>query len=505
MDKPNSMIVSGGNNVKQTIPVSSEGKKKKKKKNVKAVEALTVDDRKTRALIKSELRNLKSMPKDVPQLSAALAMPKDYLVPRFGGSMGSDPTAIANPWSRTDVTFPLSSAPLPDEMNNDWCPIFVFRDALRFGVYPFVVGGVSPSIYASTFTYKPTQGIETFPRVYPCKWTSGPVLHGPVLYPGRLGNSDQHRGFLLSQGNVLRINTNPSSYPVGSFVLITVKRLSAGQWVPQAEYQDINGGAGTFNYVATATGYYSFTINYSQGGAAFMLPLLPGNFLISAGGSGSTQTCWAQVSLPFYTESYEFIDAVRITGVSLMYTNTASPLNRQGQITGLLVPKGTQWLQYTSFAQVAQDKKSVTRDIVEGAYGFLKPTSVDDFNMRVYELPGDTVSNTDEDLVFQLYPESDYLCLIANVNIDAGQSAYMTMAASVEYTTLNQWISVKQGVLSDIEIKEALEVFSHIPQWHTNDLHWDDIWSWVKDTAKDIWSGIKEIAPIAAAAIPLIL
>jgi hypothetical protein len=188
-----------------------------------------------------------------------------------------------------------------------------------------------------------------------------------------------------------------------------------------------------------------------------------------------------------------------------LYTNTASPLNRQGQIAGLQVPKGTAWLQYSDFTQLAEDKKSVTRDIVEGAYGFLKPTSTDDFRMRIYEIPGDTTSTSDEQVVFELYPDSDYLALIANVNIPAGQTGYVTIAASVEYTTLNQWISIKLGRMSEMEIREALEVFSRIPQWHTNDLHWDDIWSWIKDTAKDVWSGIKEIAPLVAAAAPLLL
>ena len=481
--------------------------KKKKKKNVRASISLTADDAKTRAIVKQELRGLRVMHKDIPQLSAALAMPKDYLVPRFGGSVGSDPTAVANPWARIDVNFPDATVLKPDEFNGDWCPTYVFRDALRFCITPFSLdpSGLNPSIYTGNFTIRPAQGVEIYPRLYRVGWLSGPLVHGDTLYPGRLGPSDQHRGLLLSQGNVLKVNMSTAALNHGSYYILVVKRLSAGQWVPFEEYQDLPGTPGSHTIVITKTGYYAFTYTYYQGGALFTLPSQPGNFQIEMGVPGSMYTTWSQLALPHFSSAFSFVDAVRLTGVSLMYTNTASPLNHQGQIVGLQVPKGTSWLQYTSFSDVSEDKKSVTRDIVEGCYGFLKPTSEDDFKMCIYEVPGDTTIGTDEDIVFSLYPDSDYLAVIASVNVTAGQTGYLTVAASLEYTTLNQWISVKQGQLSDVELKESLEVFSRIPQWHTNALHWDDIWDWVKSTAKDVWNGIKEIAPLAAAAAPLLL
>lgn len=499
------------NALNNTVP--KKAKKKKLKKNVAAVDMRTEADKVTRKLIRQELGLREGMSlrsgfaKHIPQLAAALSMPKDYLVPRFGGSLGSDPTAIANPWARFDISYPAATTTLPDEMNPSLFPLFTFRDALRFSIFPYPLEG--QSLYRTDMTYYPTMGLETFPKFQSVIWSSGEKVHGPNLYPGRLGPSDQHRGILLTQFNRLIITIDTALYPIGSSILLVVKRLASAQWVPVAEYS-ILAGAGVVNstYTCTRTGYYAFSFVLQNSTIPF-LNANSGYFVLDMGAIGFTNTTWAQRSLPHFQDAYPFVEAVSITGVSTMYTNTASPLNRQGQICGLQVPKGTYWLQFTDFDTVAEDKKSVTRDIVEGQYGFLKPTSAEDFKMRIFEFPGDQVNQTTdvrgEQLIFNIYPDSDYLLTFGNVNVDAGRVGYVTLAASVEYTTLNQWISVKRGSISESELNEALEVLSGLPQWHTNDLHWDDIWSWIKDTAKDVWNGIKEIAPIAAAAAPLFL
>lgn len=490
-------------------------KERKGKKQVKRTMAkmnskmdnLRMDEKKTRAMVKSELRQAGPyMGAHVTQLAAAITMPKDYVSPRLGGTQGSDPTALANPWRREDITYPQATR--PPEMSQNEFVSFVFRDALRHSLRPVALQ--ASSLYQCGFLYSPAGFGEAYPILRDgggsLPWVSGDQPHGSTLYTGRIGPADQHRGILMTKGDELIITLNPGPYAPGSVVFLIIKRLNAGVWNPRQEFSHPQAaGVQTFVFTADITGYYAFSFGYSQPGS--IAADCTGDLKLNVGGSlPAPKSVWGQKALPFYYESYPFVDALRITGVSIMYTNTASPLNRQGQVVGLQVPRGSSWLQFTDFQTVSGDKKSVTRDIVEGAYGFLKPNSADDLNLKIYELPSDgTQANQSEDNVFLLYPESDFLCVIASCNVSAGQVGFLTFGTSLEYTTLSQWIEVRNGKLTDAELKNALEMISRVQQWHTNALHWDDIWEGIKDVGRTIWGGIKEVAPIAAAVAPLVL
>lgn len=479
------------------------GKKKKSRKKTFANKVHSSgDDKTTRKIVKQELRKLgdkAEFPKHVNQTVASLTMPKDYLVPRMGGAMGSDPTALANPWMRLDVSYPVGAK--PPEMDLNIYPCFAFRDALRFLIYPCRPSSVGD--YLAPFTFPIVMGNEAFPEFREMKFSSGSDVHGDILYPCRIGSSDQHRGWLLSYQDHAVVTVSNASIPVGQYLKVTCKRAIAGQWVICGSQRAMSGSGTTdLDFMANFTGYYAFTFELIS--TSWIADATPtSGYLRILTGNG--QTCWCQRTLPHFSESSDLVEAMRITGVSLMYTNTSPALYRQGQITGLQCPKGTSWLQFTDFGTVSTEKKSVTREITNGAYGFLKPTSTEDLRMRVFQLPGDPNGDDVNQLVWDLYPDSDYLCLVANVNNDQGKQGYLTVAASVEYTTLNQWVEVKHGKLGEPELEQVLELLSSVPQWHENSLHWDDIWGWIKQTASDVWSGIKEIAPIAAAAVPLFL
>jgi len=477
--------------------------------NTKAsIDEIKAEEKRTRAILKQMLRDSSSMNKqkwssDISQLAAAIAMPKDYVVPRFGGSLGSDPTALANPWLRTDIQFPTAGSPA--EMSTTQFPCFAFRDALRSMIFPFFCS--TTAVYSANFFYTPTNALETYP-VYASNggafnWVSGPDPHAGSLYLCRIGPADQHRGFLLSQNDIASITLNASLLPAGATLNIIVKRLNAGVWTPVAEFSQTSMSPNAFSYTATITGYYALSFSYILAGS--LVGPFSGNIMINTGASTGS-TVWAQRALPFYDESYAFVDAIRMTGVSLMYTNTTAPIARQGEIVSLQVPRGSAWLQFVSFGTVSTDKKSVTREIINGNYCFLKPGSTSDLDMKIYELPSEDLVNAFEDNVFDAYPQSDFLVTVASANsIAAPQTAYLTFGFALEYTTLSQWIEVRNGTLCDSEIKAALELISSMPQHHENDFHWDDIWSWIKDTASSVWSGVKEVLPIVSAVAPLVL
>jgi len=486
------------NQNKKTI--AGAARKKKKKAVVRAVQVLESEEGRVRNMVKKALRDNKPernrLPSSVTRLLASIALPKDYLVPRLGGSMGSDPTALANPWSKFAVSFPQS---VVAELNTTTFQAFVFRDPLRayIGAYQCPNGAT----YGANFLWNFAAGFQVFPRYAApggASWTHGDLVYGSTLYPGHVGQTDQHRGFLFSTGQSLSVSVSDGGCPPGAVVTVVTKRLSAGVWVPIIEFTILSGmGVVTSVQPILQTGYYAITVSCASP-TPFVGTDSPAQWTLT---TLPATPIWQQLALPNYSDNYKFIDAIRITGVSLMYTNTSAPINRQGQVVGLQCPKGSSWFQFTDFDTVASDKKSEARDIVNGNFGFLKPTSLADFNMNVPEFPSDTsaplTQDAFDDNVFLIYPTTDYLCTIAQVLLPVGQSGYITLGYSTEYTTLNQWIQVQTGNLGEPEIASALELLSKMPQWHENDLHWDDVWSWIKDTASSIWNGVKEVAPLA--------
>jgi len=431
------------------------------------------EEKKTRSFVKEAIRSsgIPMHTKRDTQLLAALTMPKDYIVPRLGLSLGSDPTAIASPWTRCEMAFPAGL--MPPEMSASALQLYAFRDVLRNHLFPMPI--ITGATYSATPTLVWANGELTYPKFGSpggLTYVSGDQLYGATLFPGRFGPSDPIRGFLLTAGQTMTFDVSAAepSLPAATTAHFVVVVADAEGWEKVVEFGYVKGtSSATFTFTAPYTGYYAFTVRTTglPGLPSSVTLPLPISIVVKA---APASTCWAQRAIPGFSDVASFVDAIRLTGLSLMYTNTSAPLNRQGQIVGCQLPKGSYFLNHTNFGKVASYKKSVTRDIVDGAYGFLKPTSVDDFKMRIFELPFTQVDGSvGEENVFNIYPDSDYLCLIANVTNPAGQNGYCTVGTGLEYSTLNQWIEVKPGVINEEEVDRVMQALAKVPQWHTND------------------------------------
>jgi hypothetical protein len=461
---------------------------------------LASEEKRVRKLVKQAIKATgTSYRGEINQLLAGLTLPRDYQVPRLPN--GSDPTGAAHPWAKYDVAYPSNIAVDPQAFNES--PSFLFRDALRNFVHIVYMG--AQAAYTGAMTFTTTGNMDNFPT-YPTQGgglltVSTDTPHGKVLYPGRVGPADQHRGWLANTNDAIQLAIDTTPYAAGQTLYAHIKQLQNGTWknIGQLPFAGSTGTV-TQTYYVGKTGYYAITFTYSNN----TMIANTANLVLYVGTTG--QTVWGQKSLPNFDVNYNFIDALRVVGVSLMYTNTASPLNQQGQIVGLQVPKGSSWLQWASFGTNSVDQKSRILKAANGMYGFLKPTSRDDLDMIVYELPDQAnVQNAGNECVFNLYPSSDFLCVIPQVNIVAGQTGYWTIGTSVEYTTMNQWIELHTSAITNAELDSVFDVLGPIEQWHTNGLHWDEIWGEIKSVARDVFNGIKEIAPIALAAAPLLL
>nr|WPR18471.1 MAG: hypothetical protein [Chemarfal virus 203] len=440
------------------------------------------------------------------QILKSLCLPGEYAWPRVSSAYGSDPTATAKLYRKANVR--NGTTALPGDLDNNSTCGFAFRDALRSGFYAFGLAAADTCTYNADFeAFAPLTEDEFFPRY------AGPAVlddlasnispHGGYLYPGRLGPTDPCRGWLVSQTGSISVNIPPfGGLPPGATVNCSVKRFAATEWIDYASV-NFNPGAGlTQSFTANSTGYYCITfdavlVGPSAGAAALML----GTTTIKQSGALS-RMCWAQTALPNLEDVLPQVRAYTVAAVSLMYTNTASPLNRQGQIVGLQLPRNTNPLSFIDFDILASEAKASICDVVNGRYAFLKPTSPSDFDKEVFQYQA-AFSTIDNDYVFPLIPKSDYLVIHAQVTDPNGRQGYWTFDHNIEYTSISQWADLRVPTIQPKDFELALMMLAKVPQWHTNALHLSDIWDGIKEVAGKVWSGVKEVASVAAPLLPV--
>lgn len=443
------------------------------------------------------------------RLLLSLALPRESDPVRCGRVYGSDPTGAVKVFRKEDLRFPTNTL---GDLDPSMHSMFLFRNPLRASIHTYGLNVGDSAQYRGLFKISMTNSPSYPEFVAPFTPVAGnQTPHGEALFLGRLGKSDPYRGILCSVTNILVFNvaaTASATYPAGSKATLTIRNLQGSIWEPVVDATFlVSGGLAPFAYQIPETGYYAFDIAVDLPLNAGPIPsLLAGCFVdlliqdpVNPAFAG---VVWAQRCLPQMELVLTAIDAIRIIGVSGMWTNTASPLNRQGQITGLQVPKNLLFTQVMDQTVIQQLAKSCTIDVVEGMYGFLKPTSVTDLEMLMFEFASQPVDPVTE-YVFDIFPASDYLALCSTVITPAGRQGYMTFSYSVEFETFSQWSELKVADVSAPHLDLALRALSAVPQWHTNEFHVSDVWNWIKDAAGAVWGGVKEVAGVAATVLPI--
>lgn len=437
------------------------------------------------------------------RLLASMALPRETECVRIGNNYGSDKTAVAKLFRKTNVR-PATLPGLAGDIPIDNVVAFAFRDPLRSFVYSFGLSATDQYRYSNNFSFSAAGEKNIYPNF------EGPLNldtsysnckpHGDQLFLCRLGLSDQNRGFFCSVGDYINITIAARPGALQSY-RIGVKKLTGAQWaeIDTVALSISQVAGGTVQVLVIETGYYCFDIFVEENGGlptatvvgTLALPHLP----------NTDRMCWGQLSLPKIEENLDAPISSRITSVSLMLTNTASPLNRQGQVTGLQIPKRTLWTDYIDYEDIASSNKATTFNVVNGMYGFLKPTDDEDLRMETFRYATD---DTDDEYVFDVLPKSDYLTIQAQITDSAGRQGYFTPCHHIEFSTLSQWFSTETSALRPEELETSLRLLSRMPQWHENDFHISDIWNGIKSFVSDVWSGIKEVGSAVAPYAPLI-
>lgn len=445
------------------------------------------------------------LPPRLKQLVSSFTLPKEIDPIRIGSQYGGDPTAVAKLFAKVNIRPNATGNPGP--IGSSDVIGFAFRDALRSFVYSIGLNATDYYSYQATITLSVVKGAEYYPEF------SGPMFgdqttpilpHGDALYPGRLGISDPHRGFLCNDGDTFRL-TVAAVAGVSSAAYYVLKKLDGASWNPVStafSQQLPVGTGGTLSWTIVQTGYYALSCQVDN--SSNLASSVESGGTISIFNTVNTKSSiFGQLALPRIQEVASAVRSYRIPSVSLMFTNTASPLNRQGQTVGIQLPRMTNWTDNLDYEEVANSQKASTINVVNGQYGFLKPTQSSDLDMKIFQTQNGGY-DYEEDMAFSILPESDYLLIHAQITTPEGRQGYFTPCHHIEYETISQWFNTREGNLKGGELDAALRVVAKLPQWHENDFHISDLWNGIKSVASDIWNGIKEVGSTIGPYLPML-
>lgn len=440
------------------------------------------------------------------ELLHMFCLPDEGPQTRIGSQFGSVATAVAGTKAIVTANFPNANTyndiPVTDVVS------FKFSHPLRSSVTSVGLAPADATTYLGTFIMDVTGASDIFPKINPLDYTSGLDIHGDQLYAGFLGESDQFRGFLLSNRQQLSVQVfQPGA---ADNIALEIYRLDGRIWSLNQNFT-LTGLSPAFDFTVGESGYYA--IKFSR--ASYVAADISGNIQITSNGAvglgggvaPALGMCWGQRAVPQLTEVKAAVRSFRTNASSLMYTNTSAPLYRQGQTVMRQLPQQSDWLDFIDLNSVRQEKDAATIGAVLGGYVFRKPTSMEEFVMNTPYVPGSLNhdgSGLFEDFAFPLYPHTGIL-LIGNTVLDAnGKNGYWTFCDSIEFETVNQWFDTERFHMPSSSLERVLSCLSALPQFHTNDFHLSDLWSGIKSFASDVWSGVKDVVATVAPYAPLI-
>jgi hypothetical protein len=413
--------------------------------------------------------------------------PKDFPAVRLGSNLGSYETAVANPFTVDTVGW----IDTENVATGDTTSTFIFRDPFRFCVTTrFFGAGGNANSYVYQVTCDATVVYTT--NFVPLTtgrfgWFSGAQPHGQYLYPGKLKGGERTYVWCNAGDTLLIANSSGQSCNLTPFYYRTDGRLDTAAFftcptgastahAPAAQYTLGVGCYVGFDIASTVAAGVSFNGLYIQ-----------------VSNLSNAVKCYAHKALPWIDNNIISVDAIKIYAASLMLTNTASPLNRQGKLAAVQLPEGRDWRQYLTYDSISSVKEAYVNNAVNGYYGFLKPTQPSDLDFRDQRhLRSD---GTLSQAWFLLDSGSDFIAVSAKVTDSNGRDAYVTCSASLEYRTNDQWREVKCPSIPYNIVFDAFNMISSAPQHHENPFHIGDIFDWIGDQFSGLWNGVKEAYP----------
>jgi len=281
---------------------------------------------------------------------------------------------------------------------------------------------------------------------------------------------------------------------------VTLFSLEGTEWVTVTSVSSLSGSTVTFN-LAAGNAIYAVEIFNSYTKAA--------GCRVSATLTDTKNVYTVIMPLPDIDSHMQQCQAVRINSGSLMLTNRAPVVNRNGVVTGVQFASGVDILQlfeqYES-AKVLSQIGAVTMANDNGMFGFLRPTGTDDFSyIPIASLDFGTPTVVQPTKLTSPFTASRYLFMEwqsddvgEELHVFPGNNVLVTAYFDVELRTTDQWASVGPSDVSSADFMAAVDALKYVPQFYENPTHF-------KQIMQKIMGALKSAAPILIPALIKVL
>lgn len=396
---------------------------------------------------------------------------------------------------------------LPGEMF-----IAMLRSPLRSMLYSVHNANATAHSYTATWGISGNEALKPYYHIQPMWQPAFPTStfqpHGPIMFPGRAA----------SQTGADRFGFWISGFQVNSTLTITVNVSAiavAGNIIARSWYcQDSLWLHGPTTIAAAIVGAVVLNITVNQDGYwGVDLETDTADCTVTSATYSYTSTgpTIAHLCSPQLETNYANIQRMRINAHSILASDVANLLSRNGSILARRVPGDESWVSNCTFAQLSPlaDRQMLKAD--KGAYMILQPDTDVDFEFV-------DISNTNGICLasYTISPSSAFNVLVVQVVEVGGTYPGGIFSVQdyqhVEFTTDLQWFDTSVTSVPLAISNNLLDELGAIAWLYDNPLHIADIKRFLSRVATSVieWapkviSGIQTAATVAAHVAPFFL
>jgi len=418
---------------------------------------------------------------------------------RYNGSWATDSTAIASPVFRTDINAAITGITSGQQLDEAEMFAAVFRDPVRNSIVYDANKDARTFRYDAVFFEKDSNGYFGIPLanewrgVHVGYWQQNSAYssygpHGPVLPVGKTKGTQYSLVFMNAEDQIT-IFFAASAQPVKARLSIYENGTVVEHFVAAQQ------GAGTVSLTLDASkpGYYLVEV---------VAPVTPFEMTVQGMSLyGLGNSCFNHRMVKDLENKLFSVKTARILGQSIMYTNSSPIIDKGGKCTMYQLNGGEDWLDFAlkGYVYTSNANKAGKMTVEKGMYGFLKPSSPDDFNMRNFA--GYNLNGQLETVWFDLDSTTQYIVFNSNILDEKGRDGYFTFCTSIEFKTEDQWHEQKVSDQNNLLFERSMSLIRDLEQYHENPFHMKDIMAGARNVvAKILQYGPKvmEIAKLLA-------
>lgn len=461
--------------------------------------------------VKDAEKNLRTKFSAGSEVAASFMLPHLFPPRRYASQFSAAPTAVASPYLVANSDWTVGSNDVGASVPNGMSVVIATRNPLAAFISWTLNPGFKVAEYGAKFCGLPisfnfvdsqpitlsTAHLEELlvPQRFDDLHAADSVYfhpHGPRFYTFDVGG---RKGVYLDttlshQTNVVATVTSGSA---SAGARLNVWVFTLGSWVMQSSS---TFSAGNTTGIIYTPGLYTFTYSDTVAGAVGISL----RFRL-------TCDCMAFAPIPHVDEFGGDLEGIRVNALSLMMTPHPAQLYEGGEVVGVQLPTGTDWIGMLGsrswWDATSQMQEALVLPFKNGLFGFHRPDDVNNFTLqRPFVIENENVVAINN----PWFPNGGCMMIVASVGNIAGAYpsgvAHITAAWNVEFRTTNVWFVMSPPQITVEQFEEAMRTVAKTQQWHENPLHVKEIMRSLAQKAQTLLKLTPEILKVLSMLFP---